>query len=185
MSTLSGKSGSDTTPRNHVGIDKEQTATLVNNNISYRTLSQSCPSCDGIKCPGTESALCSRVPKAKSAKKTITPISNLPAFEPVTTVVPSDRDMLVFRLRRELRLREQQLGEALYKLSRALETLVSEEQFFNDGMQRDTWETYDQLMKRRARLRATRELIMSASSTATLDEKEEREFMMKIGMGDE
>lgn len=123
---------------------------------------------------GTECATANRTMQ-------ISPISNAPNDES-DKGVPSQRELSIYRLRRDLAHREQQLSEVLFKLSKALEVVVSEEQFFTDGMQRGIWETYGQLMRRRSRLKAVREMIMAVGSARILDPKEEEELKRKIGL---
>ena len=110
-------------------------------NISYQTFSQEAPSKDGTFC-----ALPKGVKKSKKVQvspPTISPISNVPpAPSADETDVFDPRTLLAYRLQNRLQHTEHQLREALHKLSRALEVIVSEEQFFSDGMHRDQWETY-------------------------------------------
>lgn len=146
--------------------------------ISYQTLLQEAPGSDGTFC-AYDVHMSVRKPKPG----TICPINNLPpSRESAESGILNHRDLTLHSLQRDLIHKSLLLSEVLFKLSRALEIIASTEQFFSDGMHRGQWETYDQLMRRRARLKAVREMIMSAGTSNILDPKDEEELKRKIGL---
>jgi hypothetical protein len=186
MSTKSQREHFDVSGRNGKTNDSGELGKKEQSNISYRTLENFSPSQNEPKVDGTDCALSPVIVKRKAPKQTINPISNIPVFESSAKedkgAPDTRRDLTVYRLQNEVQHMTIQRSDLLFKLARALEVIVSEEQFFNDGMHRDSWETYDQLMRRRSRLKGVRDLIMSAGTAHRMDEKDERELMRKIGI---
>lgn len=143
------------------------------NNVSYRTLEEF----DGTKSTGTLCAATPRVSKKKEVEGTICPISNLPS---APSVSDDDKEELtrhnleLWRLKRDNATLRQSERALLFKLSRCLELIQSEERFFSLGMEYGQWETIGELTKRRLYLKAIRELIIDPLVTAQLDEMQEK-----------
>lgn len=140
--------------------------------ISYQTLKLQ---------GGAESARtkCLVMPRGKtSGDGQIVPISNLPS-DNAGKGMPSQRDFTIYRLKQRISTLRESERNLLGKLSRCLVLIVELERYLDTGLHHGQWDTYEELMARRAKLRAFRELIcdpvaesgMSEAEAAALKEK--------------
>ncbi len=125
--------------------------------------------------PGAPIAPCGNTmsKKKRDASEEISPISNAPSLDAsYDDSVPSKRDMVRYRLQRQItRLRASEKN-LLGKLSRCLEVIADAERFLDNGLKLDQWETYDELMRRKAKLRATREMIVDVDAEQRISDEQ-------------
>jgi len=135
-------------------------------------------------CAGTPCANTKGVSDSKAKSGQIVPVNNFPADISDATRddsgIPSSRDLTVYRLRNrieELRQREKQL---LMKLSRCLDVISDTERFLEIGLKYDQWETYDELMRRKAKLRGTRDMIVDLNAEQQVEEQKVKALKEKM-----
>lgn len=173
LSSCAEKSAMKLRKRNSSG---DLRVSKVYQSISYQT--QLLP--DGIRYAGTECAETSRVSRKKApTDDTIVPIVNLISDEN-DKGVPSQRDFVRYRLERKIQSLIESERNLLGKLSRCLEAITDEERFLDVGLKYNQWETYDQLMRRKAKLRGLREMIIDISSEQQIEEQQAKALKEKL-----
>lgn len=116
---------------------------------------------------GITPAAASRMPK-----QPIVPISNVP---PETDPIPSKENLEIYRLRRRILELKDDLRVAYVKLDDALAVISDTHRAIEKGLQLHLWETYDELMARKNRLKATVQRLSSFDNPSNLEVKRELE----------
>lgn len=183
MSTLKrGKQVSDKTKKNARFSEKF--------NISYQTLpsSDKHTTNDVLGSPeklsdrldlGLNAALCVSVPDKNDKAGAVVPINNLPSDD-LDSGLPSQRDMVVYRLKRRVEALRQNEKQLLAKLTRCAEIITNEKRFIEIGLTYDQWETFSELQQRRARLIAALDLISDPNANPQMTDEEYQKLKAKI-----
>jgi hypothetical protein len=144
--------------------------TQVDNNISYQTLCVS---------GGPEDAIGNTTVPRKS--KGVVPISNIPSDNgndsANDTSIPSNRDFVIYRLKRRVEALRADEKRHLAKLSRALAELQDLQRYFDLGMHYDQWPTYDELIQRRLHLQAIIDLLRDPVAESPVDEEKRKQVL--------
>jgi hypothetical protein len=156
-----------------LNVSRDLQAAKVYQSISYQTLLSS----HGANYTGTRCADTAGVPRKKNdSNSQIVPITNAH-----NDIFDEQADKLaVYRLRRQVTALRASEKNLLGKLSRCLEVIADQERFLDLGLTLDQWETYSELLQRKARLRGCREMIVDVDAEQKITDQEAKALKEKF-----
>ena len=120
---------------------------------------------------GLNAALCDSVSDKIDKSGAVVPVSNIPSAD-LDSGLPTERDMVVYRLKRRVEALKQNEKQLLAKLTRLAEIITNEKRFIEVGLLYDQWETIGELKQRKARLVAALDLISDPNANPQVEERQ-------------